>query len=94
MEESRLGTIQETVRGRTTRALGRARYAAIGGAIGGGVGGLISRNAASTGAGIGALIGAIVGETRTDVDSLFDELAETVGAARSGETDEQDEDAV
>lgn len=59
---------------RFTRALGRARYAAIGGAVGGFAGGLINRNLASTGAGVGALVGAVVGEKRTDVDSLLEEF--------------------
>lgn len=74
MGDKTIGSVRTTVQGRVVRALGRARYAAIGGAVGGGVGGLISRNAASTGAGLGALIGAIIGEKRTDVDSLVTQL--------------------
>ena len=85
MGEKTIDTVRTTLRGRTARALGRARYAALGGAVGGALGGLVSRNAASTAAGIGALVGAFVGEPRTDVDSVLNELLDRAGDVDSDE---------
>lgn len=64
------------MKGRLSKVLNRAKYAAIGAAAGGFVGGLFGRNSASTAAGIGALAGALVGEKRSTVEELTDRIPE------------------